>query len=109
MVDIQISDGTRTGVVTFYGAEALEPCDFSVTGDFSIESIMNLFWLITATAEGTGQGIYPINGPMCAPYEMLRVFELTAVTATGVPEAWQEEMEAELQQSYEEFESDSVS
>ncbi|ECZ5819244.1 hypothetical protein F8V45_23730 [Salmonella enterica] len=109
MVDIQISDGTRTGVVTFYGDEALEPCDFSVTGDFSVESIMSLFWLITATAEGTGQGIYPMNGPLCAPYEMLRVFELTAVTVTGVPETWQEEMEAEMYQSEEEFSYGAVS
>lgn len=65
MVDIQISDGTRTGVVTFYGDEALEPCDFSVTGDFSVESIMNLFWLITATAEGTGQ-VFTRSSVQCA-------------------------------------------
>ncbi|WP_275150363.1 hypothetical protein [Citrobacter freundii] len=109
MVDIQISDGTRTGVVTFYGDEALEPCDFSVTGDFSVESIMNLFWLITATAEGTGQGIYPINGPMCAPYEMLRVLELTSINVTGIPDDWAAELEAEMYQSEEEFSNGAVS
>jgi len=109
MIDIQISDGSRSGVVTFHGDEALEPCNFSVTGDFTVRTIINLFWMITATAEGTGQGIYPIDGALCAPYEMLRVFELTAVSVTGVPADWLEEIEAEHQQAEEEFGDDSVS
>ncbi|RAU45262.1 hypothetical protein DBY68_016720 [Pseudocitrobacter sp. RIT415] len=109
MITIQISDGSRSGVVTFLGDEALEPCNFEVSGDFNVRSIINLFWIITATAEGSAQGIYPIDGALCAPYEMLRVFALTAVTATGVPDTWYEEMEAELQQSREEFQSDAVS
>lgn len=109
MISIQISDGSRNGVVTFHGDEALEPCNFDLAGEFTVQSIIDLFWLITATAEGTAQGIYPIDGHLCAPYEMLRVFELTAVTVTGVPDAWAEELEAEMLQSEDEFSNGAVS
>lgn len=109
MIDIQITDGTRNGVITFHGDEAFEPCNFDVSGDFTSNDISSLFWLITMTGEGTAQGIYPLDGQLCAPYELLRVLALTSVTVSGVPDEWVEEMEAATYSDEEQFTDGSVS
>lgn len=109
MIDIQITDGARNGMITFHGDEAFEPCNFDVSGNFTSNDISSLFWLVTMTGEGTAQGIYPLDGQLCAPYELLRVLALTSVTVTGIPPDWEEEMEADAYGNEGQFSEGAVS
>ena len=109
MINIQITDGARNGMIIFHGDEAFEPCNFDVIGDFTSNDISSLFWLVTMTGEGTAQGIYPLDGQMCAPYELLRVLALTSVTVSDVPQDWTEEMEADAYGNEEQFTEGGVS
>lgn len=108
MISVQLKAGEKNGVIEFAGDEVSEPCQLSVTGDFSLADIQAMFWLINLTAEGTGQGIYPMVKDICAPAELLAVMDLSAVEVSGVPQDWQDEIEAMASDAEDRFDQGQV-
>ncbi|PLR29724.1 hypothetical protein CYR55_22650 [Chimaeribacter californicus] len=108
MIDIQINDGTRQGVITFQGDEVTEPCSFDVSGEFSIADIEAIVWLATMTADGTGQGIHELQGQVSEPRSLILALRVCAVQVTGVPQDWEDEMDSIEQDAERRFEEGAV-
>ena len=104
MITVQLSKGDQNGVISFAGDEVTEPCEMTVTGDYSLQDIQALFWHITNTADGAAQGIYPLTDNVCAPYELLSVMKIYSIEVSGVPQDWQDELAAIEQDTEERFE-----
>lgn len=109
MITVQLKQAELTGSVALSGDELTEPCEISVAGDFSLKDIQSMFWMITLTAEGTGQGIYEMESNVCAPAELLRVMLLSGVEVSDVPQEWADGMEQLKADAEEEFEQGGVS
>lgn len=108
MISVQLNAGEKSGSATFAGDEVSEPCQVTTAGDFTLADVQAMFWLINLTAEGTGQGIYPMERDICAPYELLAVMALSAVEVSGVPQDWQEEIDAMASDASERFDMGGV-
>lgn len=109
MITVQLKNADQTGAVTCVGDELTEPCEISVSGDFTLKNIQSMFWLATLTAEGTGQGIYPMEGNVCSPAELLRVMSLSGVEVSAVPQEWTDGLEQLAAEADKEFAQDSAS
>ncbi|WP_147200798.1 hypothetical protein [Pantoea sp. CCBC3-3-1] len=101
MITVQLKTTEKSGSVMFSGNEVLEPCEIIVTGDYSLKDIQAMFWLMTLTAEGTGQGIYPLIDNVCPPSEFISVMTLSAVEVVGIPDDWQSDLDALLDEEAE--------
>lgn len=109
MITVQLKQGDLTGSVTCIGDELTEPCEITVSGDFTLKEIQSMFWLVTLTAEGNGQGIYAMDSNVCSPAELLRVLLLSNVEVSGIPQEWTDGMEQLTADADEEFAQGSAS
>ncbi|HHA1396949.1 TPA: hypothetical protein ACOEOW_003929 [Enterobacter hormaechei subsp. xiangfangensis] len=103
MITVQLNDGARKGTVEFSGEDVFEPCEITVTGDFSLQAIQDLFWHATLGADGAAQGIYELTGNVCSPAQVLKVMRLFSVEVTGIPSDWADEMDSAQQDAEQRF------